>query len=245
MGVENREPHEGSVTALDAGAAPRFERLDLWCRTGQDDALGNDEGTGPEAGQGDPERHLEPGQHRRNRIACRPDDLDVQAVGVGGDAQSQRAEQSLVHGDPFGGDLQVRAAQRGEDRRVEDLGAQLVGDRHREVLVADQLIQRLEQGVVLPRRQQRLVAGEQVSGQTRHPQHIGRPDAEVGEDHPHQRHRQPIRRCAHDVASAAATSTFKPVSRSATCHSDLTAASLPGRTSGLRTGGPLVPNSGP
>ena len=61
-----------------------------------------------------------------------------------------------MHGDPFGGDLQVRAAQRGEDRRVEDLGAQLVGDRHGEVSVADQLIQRFEQGVVLRGRQQRL-----------------------------------------------------------------------------------------
>ena len=86
------KPHEGRVTALGTGAEPRLEGVDLCCRPGQDDALGNDEGPGPEAGQRDPERHLEPGQHRRNRIAWRPDDLDVQAVGVGGDAQSQRAE---------------------------------------------------------------------------------------------------------------------------------------------------------
>jgi hypothetical protein len=44
---------------------------------------------------------------------------------------------------------------------------------------------------------------------------------------------------------AAATSTGRPVSRSQTSHSRATAASVPGRTSGFSTGGPLVTSSGP
>ena len=52
-------------------------------------------------------------------------------------------------------------------------------------------------------------------------------------------------RRGHGAASAAATSTFNPVSASATFHNVAIAASLPGRTNGLRTGGPLLAKSGP
>ena len=125
--------------------------------------------------------------------------------------------------------------------------AELVRNRGSEVSIDGELIQRIEQREQLSSGQDHFGTPKQACGKTGSTKQVARMYVEISEQHPNHRQRQPERcnRRGHGAASAAATSTFNPVSVSATFHNVAIAASLPGRTSGLRTGGPLPANSGP
>ncbi|MEL7207064.1 MAG: ABC transporter six-transmembrane domain-containing protein [Actinomycetota bacterium] len=146
---------------------------------------------GPEPSERHPEDHLRQAKRRRRRQPVGPAIGQVQFVVVGLDVDANGTDQRLVGGDPVGGDAEVPAAQRGEDRRVERLDRDGPAQGDRQVRIAQLGLQGRPEGEVLVGAEHHRAAPQQVGGKSGPAQEPDPIDPEVGQHHLHGRiHRE-------------------------------------------------------